>query len=85
VIGRISMDLVTIDVTDVAEADSQPGAMVEVLGPHLTPDDIAKQAHTNGYEVMTSLGRRYHRVYVEGRDDHADEAEVEDDAAGDAA
>ena len=41
VIGRISMDLVTIDVTDVPEAASQPGDPVEVLGPHLTPDDLA--------------------------------------------
>ena len=67
VIGRISMDLVTIDVTDVPEAASQPGASVEVLGAHLTPDDLAELARTNGYEIMTALGRRYHRAYVEGR------------------
>ncbi len=65
VIGRISMDLVTIDVTDVPEADSQPGALVEVLGPHLTTDDLADHARTNAYEVMTALGRRYARVYVD--------------------
>jgi alanine racemase len=64
VIGRISMDLVTIDVTDVPEADSQPGALVEVLGPHLSADDLAEHARTNAYEVMTALGRRYARVYV---------------------
>ena len=66
VIGRISMDLVTIDVTDVPEAECQPGAMVEVLGPHLTPDDLADHARTNAYEIMTALGRRYHRAYVDG-------------------
>jgi len=66
VIGRISMDLVTIDVTDVAEADSQPGAAVEILGPHLTADDLAEHARTNAYEVMTALGRRYARVYLDG-------------------
>lgn len=65
VIGRISMDLVTIDVTDVPEADSQPGAGVEVLGPHLTADDLAEHARTNAYEVMTALGRRYARVYLD--------------------
>jgi len=65
VIGRISMDLVTIDVTDVPEGQSQPGAMVEVLGPHLTTDDLADHARTNAYEVMTALGRRYARVYVD--------------------
>jgi alanine racemase len=66
VIGRISMDLVTIDVTDVPEADSQPGTLVEVLGPHLSADDLAEHARTNAYEVMTALGRRYARVYHDG-------------------
>jgi len=66
VIGRISMDLVTIDVTDVPEMASQPGAMVEVLGEHMTADDLAEQARTSGYEIMTALGRRYARVYVDG-------------------
>src|SRR3954454_15007600 len=65
VIGRISMDLVTVDVTDVPEAESQPGALIEVLGPHLTADDLAEHARTNAYEVMTALGRRYARVYVD--------------------
>jgi alanine racemase len=66
VVGRISMDLTTIDVTDVPEADCQLGATVEVLGTHVTPDDLAEHARTNAYEVMTALGRRYARVYVEG-------------------
>jgi alanine racemase len=65
VIGRISMDLVTIDVTDVPEDESQPGALVEVLGRHLTADDLAEHARTNAYEVMTALGRRYARVYAD--------------------
>ncbi|MBR2815579.1 MAG: alanine racemase, partial [Reyranella sp.] len=65
VVGRISMDLVTIDVTDVPESDCQVGATVEILGPHLTPDALADHARTNAYEVMTALGRRYHRAYIE--------------------
>ncbi|UYN97940.1 MAG: alanine racemase [Enhydrobacter sp.] len=65
VIGRISMDLVTVDVTDVPEADCPLGTTVEVLGPHMTPDDLAENARTNAYEVMTALGRRHARVYVE--------------------
>ena len=65
VIGRISMDLVTIDVTDIPEAESQPGALVEVLGPHLTADDLAEHARTNAYEIMTALGRRYARVHLD--------------------
>ncbi len=65
VIGRISMDLVTIDVTDVPAAACQPGATVEVLGEHMTADDLADHARTNAYEVMTALGRRYARLYVD--------------------
>ncbi|MEI6203813.1 MAG: alanine racemase C-terminal domain-containing protein, partial [Enhydrobacter sp.] len=41
------------------------GDSVEVLGAHMTPDDLAEHARTNAYEVMTSLGRRYARVYVD--------------------
>jgi alanine racemase len=65
VIGRISMDLVTVDVSDVPEELCQPGMTVEALGPHLTADDLADHARTNAYEVMTALGRRYHRVYID--------------------
>lgn len=60
-VGRVSMDLTTFDVTDHPAA--QPGCWLELLGPHLSPDTLAKAAGTNGYEVLTSLGRRFHRVY----------------------
>jgi alanine racemase len=72
VIGRISMDLSTIDVTDVPEAQCQPGDEVEVLGAHMTPDDLAEQARTNAYEIMTSLGRRYARVYIDRPQEQAE-------------
>jgi alanine racemase len=60
-VGRVSMDLTTFDVTD--HPAVQSGCWLEVLGPHLPPDDVAAAAGTNGYEVLTSLGRRFHRVY----------------------
>jgi alanine racemase len=60
-VGRVSMDLTTFDVTD--HPAVQPGCWLEVLGPHQSPDDVAAAAGTNGYEVLTSLGRRFHRVY----------------------
>jgi len=41
-----------------------------VLGPHLTPDDLADHARTNAYEVMTALGRRYARHYVDRPEIH---------------
>ena len=65
VIGRISMDLVTIDVTDVPEPACQPGTTVEVLGEHMTAEDLADHARTNAYEIMTALGRRYARLYLD--------------------
>jgi alanine racemase len=60
-VGRVSMDLTTFDVTD--HPAVQPGCWLEMLGPHLPVDDVAAAAGTNGYEVLTSLGRRFHRVY----------------------
>ncbi|MAY68523.1 MAG: alanine racemase [Rhodospirillaceae bacterium] len=63
-VGRVSMDLITIDVTAVPEAQCRPGMAVDLIGPHHTVDDLAAQAGTIGYEILTSLGRRYHRVYA---------------------
>ena len=64
VVGRVSMDLITFDVTDIAEKESCPGAMIELIGPHYTVDKLATDAGTIGYEVLTSLGSRYSRNYV---------------------
>ena len=60
--GRVSMDLVTLDVTDCPEA--VPGAMVELLGPNQSVDALADAAGTIGYEILTSLGSRYARRYT---------------------
>ena len=60
--GRVSMDLITLDVTDCPAAI--PGAMVELLGPNQTVDALAEAAGTIGYEILTSLGRRYTRRYT---------------------
>lgn len=60
-VGRVSMDLTTFDVTD--HPALAAGDWLELIGPAHTPDDVAAEAGTNGYEVLTSLGRRFHRVY----------------------
>ncbi|MHA1538847.1 MAG: alanine racemase [Alphaproteobacteria bacterium] len=65
VIGRVSMDLVTLDVTDVPDALLFKGCWVEVINAQRSIDKIAKNAGTIGYEVLTSLGNRFHCVYVE--------------------
>jgi len=61
-VGRVSMDLTTFDVTDIPEA--RPGdRMLLVGGEGNTPDDIAARCGTIGYEILTSLGARYARVH----------------------
>ena len=62
-LGRVSMDLITIDVSNVP--DARPGQMVELLGTHMTVDEVAERAGTNGYEVLTRLGKRFARNYLE--------------------
>jgi len=66
ILGRISMDLITIDVTDVPETLSRRGAWVELLGPNVSADALAAQAGTIDYEVLTSLGQRAARRYIGG-------------------
>jgi len=61
--GRVSMDLMAIDVSDLPEGAARRGDMATLIGDELTVDELAKAAGTIGYEVLTSLGRRYHRVY----------------------
>ncbi|MGZ6011002.1 MAG: alanine racemase [Caulobacteraceae bacterium] len=62
ILGRISMDLLAIDVTGCE--DARPGALVELLGPHVTVDAAAEAAGTASYEVLTRLGHRAERVYL---------------------
>ncbi|MBO6520278.1 MAG: alanine racemase [Rhodospirillales bacterium] len=63
IIGRVSMDLITLDVTDVPDHLAQPGAMAEFMGRYRTPDDLARDWQTIPYEVLTGLGQRYARTY----------------------
>jgi alanine racemase len=64
-LGRVSMDLATFDVSAVPPAELHPGAMIELLGEHRSVDDAAADAGTIGYEILAALGARYHRVYRE--------------------
>ena len=68
VVGRVSMDLITVDVTDVPRELAQRGAWVEVMGARTTIDDLTDRAGTIGYELLTRLGRRVHRVYLDGEE-----------------
>lgn len=62
--GRVSMDSIILDVTD-CPADLEEGALVDLICAHQTVDDVANVAGTIGYEILTRLGRRFHRHYVE--------------------
>ena len=59
ILGRISMDLITVDISNLRENPS----FLTALGPSQTIDDLAEQSATIGYEILTSLGSRYKRVY----------------------
>jgi alanine racemase len=61
--GRISMDLLAVDITSLPEHSARRGDLVTLINGELTVDAVARAAGTISYEVLTSLGRRYHRVY----------------------
>jgi alanine racemase len=63
IVGRISMDLMAIDVTDLPGSAVRRGEYVTLIGEGFDVDALAEQFDTNGYEVLTSLGRRYARIY----------------------
>lgn len=68
ILGRVSMDSMAIDITDLPEGTLGEGDWVELIGPNQSLDQVAKDAGTISYEVLTSLGARYHvRVIDEER------------------
>jgi alanine racemase len=62
-VGRVSMDLIAVDVTDLPEGSARRGDFATLIGGDIGVDDVAAAAGTIGYEVLTRLGRRYHRIY----------------------
>src|SRR2546429_5644516 len=64
--GRVSMDLIAVDVTDLEKNAARRGHMVTLLGEGITVDELAHHFGTIGYEELTSLGPRYARVYKGG-------------------
>jgi len=64
--GRVSMDVLAVDVTDVAEGAVRRGDFATLIGDRVSVDDLAAGMGTIGYEVLTDLGRRYHRLYKGG-------------------
>jgi alanine racemase len=54
----------TIDISSLAEDALGLGSLVELIGQHQTLEDIARDAGTISYEILTGLGQRYHRQYI---------------------
>lgn len=64
-IGRVSMDSLIFDVSNIAEHERpKEGDLIEVLGEHITVNELAARANTISYEILTSLGQRYARRYL---------------------
>ena len=66
IVGRVSMDTLTLDAGALPEGALAPGSLVELIGAHQGVDAIAEAAGTIGYEILTSLGSRFARRYVGG-------------------
>jgi len=64
VVGRVSMDMIGVDITDFPQIPN-PGDMAEIVGKDVTIDDHAEVAGTIGYEILTSMKGRYSRHYVD--------------------
>jgi alanine racemase len=67
IVGQVSMDLLTLDVSSVGRQYVYPGSSVELIGRNMLLDDAAKAAGTIGHELLTGLGSRWERRFV--RDD----------------
>lgn len=61
VIGRVSMDMIVVDITGMQVGAVRRGDLVSLLDETITVDDLGARAGVSGYEILTSLGRRYHR------------------------
>tara|TARA_Y100001970_G_C14222443_1_gene853490 strand:- start:61 stop:1191 length:1131 start_codon:yes stop_codon:yes gene_type:complete len=64
VIGRVSMDLITLDVSSILDKDLYVGAEVEIFGSNIDLDTVAKSLGTINYQILTNLSSRIKRVYV---------------------
>ena len=63
-VGRISMDLCAVDVTDLPAGTVKRGDYATIIGDGIGIDDVARAAGTIGYEILTSLGTRFRRTYT---------------------
>lgn len=65
VVGRVSMDLLVLDATEMHEQEIAVGDYVELFGENVSVDDVAHSCGTISYEILAGLGNRIERVYVD--------------------
>lgn len=63
--GRVSMDSMTLDISALPEGTLKHGSLVEIIGPNQPLEAIAEDAGTIAYEILTRLGQRYRRTYIQ--------------------
>lgn len=63
IVGRVSMDTITLDISTLPVGAVEAGSLVELIGPHQTLEQLAADAGTIAYEILTRLGPRYARRY----------------------
>jgi alanine racemase len=68
VVGRVSMDLITLDVTGLPDELARPGTLVDLVGPGISLEELAERAGTINYEILTQLGHRANRTFIGGPD-----------------
>ena len=64
IVGKVSMDTITLDVSSLPDGALPPGTLVDLIGDRQDVDAVAARAGTIGYEVLTNLGSRYARHYI---------------------
>jgi len=64
IVGRVSMDVIVVDITALPDGALGEGDLVEIIGPHRPLHTVAVEAGTIDYEILTQLGRRYERRYL---------------------
>ena len=64
VVGRVSMDAITLDVSGVPEEVARPGAVVDLIGGLKPIDDVAEDGGTISYEMLTRISTRIPRRYL---------------------
>ena len=64
IVGRVSMDSMVVDISALADGALGAGSRVEMIGPQQSLDQVARDAGTISYEILTGLGRRYVRRYL---------------------